>query len=133
MAVYVGKVIAGIGKGQNVIHGNSNQELLSQFPLGVLGIQAGGTTYHLMNADYIHSRSKGVIGYRVLSASNNISGTSAAARAAAGAFIAGPIGLAAGFTAKRKEKYTVQVTWGSGLTSVIELDAEGFQVFQSCM
>lgn len=76
---------------------------------------------------------KGVANYTVLTATNNISTSSAVGRAAVGAALIGPAGLLAGFTAKRKPKYTIQVVWGDGATSILELDEQGYQTFASIM
>ena len=68
----------------------------------------------------------------VLSVTENINEASAATRATIGALVAGPIGLMAGFTAKKKHTYTIEVTWGDGAVSVIELDDEGYEIFLAC-
>lgn len=134
---YVGKVTAGLGSGCSVIHADvdADPSMSSMFPMGILGINTGSQFLSLMNSKNLKpsARQSGVISYQLLSSSNNISGVSAVSRAALGAFLVGPIGLAAGLTAKRKELYTVQVVWGNGMSSVIEFDPDGYNVFQSCM
>ena len=132
---YVGKVTSGLGSGCSVIHADADPSMSSMFPMGILGINTGSKFLSLMNANNLKpaARQSGVVSYQLLSSSNNISGASAASRAALGAFLVGPIGLAAGLTAKRKEIYTVQVVWGNGMSSVIEFDPDGYNVFQSCM
>ena len=69
---------------------------------------------------------------RVLSVTENINEASAATRATIGALVAGPVGLMAGFTAKKKHRYTIEVTWGDSATSVIELNDEGYEIFVAC-
>ena len=69
---------------------------------------------------------------RVLDISESVDEASAATRATVGALVAGPIGLVAGFTAKKKHRYTIEVTWGDYATSVIELNEAGYQLFVDC-
>ncbi len=69
---------------------------------------------------------------RVLSVRETINEASAATRATIGALVAGPVGLMAGFTAKKRHTYTIEVTWGDSAVSVIELNDEGYEIFLAC-
>lgn len=69
---------------------------------------------------------------RVLSVTENVDEASAATRTTVGAFVAGPIGMLAGLTAKKKLTYIIEVTWGDSATSVIELNEEGYEIFLDC-
>ncbi len=60
--------------------------------------------------------------YEVLDASSKKSAGSAIARAGVGALFLGPIGLAAGLSAKSKGTYTISLDFHNGKKSLIEVD-----------
>lgn len=59
--------------------------------------------------------------YEVLDVEQHKSGTSGILRAGAGALLLGPIGLAAGLTAKKKGIYTIAIEFYNGKRSLIEV------------
>lgn len=63
-----------------------------------------------------------ILEYEVLTGSSRKSGTSAVGRAAIGAFFLGPIGLAAGLSAKSKGTYQIAIQFKDGKRSLIEVD-----------
>lgn len=65
--------------------------------------------------------------YEILDADQRKSGTSAILRAGAGAIFLGPIGLAAGLTAKRKGIYTVAIEFYDGKRSLIEINEKAYK------
>ena len=130
--VYVGKIVAGRGTGEYIIKTMLPGKYTISFPLGILGTNSG---LRLMNSSLFASADarSAVASYGVLSSTNDISTSSAIGRAALGAAMVGSVGLLAGLTAKRKQEYKIQVTWGDYSTSVIELNEEGYNIFSSCM
>ena len=60
--------------------------------------------------------------YEVIDESTKKSATSAVGRAAVGAFFLGPIGIAAGLTAKTKGIYTIAIQFKDGTKSLLEVD-----------
>ena len=60
--------------------------------------------------------------YEVLDESSRKSAASAVGRAAVGAFFLGPIGLAAGLSAKSKGVHTVAIQFVDGKKSLLEVD-----------
>lgn len=70
-----------------------------------------------------------VINYTVVDAEERRSATSGVLRAGAGALLLGPIGLAAGLSAKRKGTYTIAVMFNDGKRSLIEIDEKLYKQF----
>lgn len=62
--------------------------------------------------------------YDVIDESTRKSATSAVGRAAVGAFLLGPIGLAAGLSAKNKGIHTIAIYFKDGRKSLLEVDDE---------
>ena len=60
--------------------------------------------------------------YEVLTEDRTKSASSAVLRAGAGALLLGPIGLAAGLSAKNKSVYRVAIAFKNGKRSLIEID-----------
>ena len=60
--------------------------------------------------------------YEIIDGSEKKSLTSAVGRAAAGALLLGPVGLAAGLTAKKKGTYLIAITFKNGRQSLLEVD-----------
>lgn len=60
--------------------------------------------------------------YEIVDAEQRKSGTSGVLRAGAGALLLGPIGLAAGLTAKRNGIYTIALEFKNGKRSLIEVN-----------
>ena len=58
------------------------------------------------------------------------SATSAVSRAAVGAFLLGPVGMAAALSAKKKGVHTIGISWADGKKSIIELDDTFFSFFK---
>lgn len=65
--------------------------------------------------------------YEVLDAEERKSGTSGILRAGAGAIFLGPIGLAAGLTAKRKGIYTIAIEFQDGKRSLVEINEKTYK------
>ena len=65
--------------------------------------------------------------YEVLDAEERKSGTSGILRAAAGAMLLGPVGLAAGLTAKRKGIYMVAIEFYDSKKSLIEINEKAYK------
>lgn len=75
----------------------------------------------------IDINSKNVKSYEIVDAENRKSASSAIGRAAAGAFVLGPVGLLAGVSAKRKGVYTVSLEFNDGNRSLIEIDEKRYK------
>lgn len=60
--------------------------------------------------------------YEVLDEKSRKSASSAVGRAAVGAFFLGPVGLAAGLSAKSKGIHTVAIQFTDGKKSLLEVD-----------
>lgn len=67
--------------------------------------------------------------YTILDAEERKSGSSAVMRAGVGALLLGPIGLAAGLSAKRKGIYTIAIEFKNGERSLIEIDEKYYKKF----
>ena len=88
---------------------------------GVLELYEGKFTVQL---------TKNTIGsYTILDAEERKSGSSAVMRAGVGALLLGPIGLAAGLSAKRKGIYTIAIEFKNGERSLIEIDEKYYKKF----
>lgn len=100
------QVISGDYSGLSVSLTMNNAEL----GIGFLGI----------NSVYINKST--VQDCQLMDASSRKSATSAVGRAAVGATLLGPVGLAAGLSAKNKGTYLVSVVFKTGEKSLIEID-----------
>ncbi len=70
-----------------------------------------------------------VASYSLVDAEERKSASSGVLRAGVGAFLLGPIGLAAGLSAKRKGIYTIAIEFRDGRKSLIEIDEELYKQF----
>lgn len=71
--------------------------------------------------------------YEVLDGSEKTSGTSAVGRAAVGAFFLGPIGLAAGLSAKKKGTYNIAIQFKDGKKSLLEVDEKIYKAIMQVL
>lgn len=71
--------------------------------------------------------------YEVIGEEIRTSATSAVGRAAVGAALLGPVGIAAALTAKKKGIYTIGIKWKDGKKSILELDNTLYKEFVKIM
>ena len=74
-----------------------------------------------------------VLNYEVIDSENRKSAVSAVGRATVGAVLLGPVGIVAGFSAKRKGIYTVAIEFHDGNKSLIEMDEKRYKIFMETM
>lgn len=85
--------------------------------------------YISLNGNRIPLTKETVQHYEVLSEETSKSGTSAMLRAGTGAILLGPIGLFAGFTAKKKGIYLIAVEFKDGKRSLMEIGQKNYKKF----
>ena len=71
--------------------------------------------------------SKTVESYELQDSSSQKSAASAVGRAAVGAFVLGPVGIAAGLSAKSKGTYTVVINFKDGKRSLVEVGEKEYK------
>ena len=71
--------------------------------------------------------SSNVVSIDVVDQDTRRSATSAVGRAAIGGALLGPIGLAAGLSAKKKGIYTISITYRTGERSLAEVNERGYR------
>lgn len=132
MSSTVGKVIGGTSEGELLIHVVDSRLDDNLYPMGLIRI-GNDQDHYLIPNDWIGAKlfSKGFTSYKLISTKSDISTSSALKRAAVGGVLVGPIGVTAGLTARKEQKYTIQINWYSGGSSIIELNDEGYNTFIS--
>lgn len=108
-------VIAGDYKGKGVIQS-----------LGDVSIVTGFMKSIPVNASTVSN-------YEVIDEKSRKSATSAVGRAAVGAFLLGPVGLAAGLSAKSKGAHTVAIYFKDGKKSLVEIDDKIYKALVSSL
>ena len=101
-----------MGASNKVIAGDYNGKKVSQC-LGDVFISAEKDIYLDKNT---------LDGYEVVEETSRKSASSAIVRAGVGAFLLGPVGLAAGLSAKSKGIHTLTIVFKDGKRSLIEVD-----------
>ena len=102
-----------------VIAGDYNGKDIFLDPKGKIQI---GTIQFLSNEIVMELNKNTVKSYETVDASSRKSAGSAIARAGVGALLLGPIGLAAGLSAKSKGIYTLSVEFLNGSKSLLEVN-----------
>lgn len=114
------KVVAGDYLNKMVTKINKPKGLLGGEEVAVI---SAGFTHIYLDKDAVKS-------YEVMTETQGKSAVSAVGRAGVGAALLGPIGLAAGLSAKSKGTYTVAIEFKDGKKSLLEIDEKIFKVLQ---